>query len=57
MLFQLVCYYFEFLSCVKSFREDHISTGIDIGFGSVDALIEAKNSLGVGSCADDELSI
>ena len=57
MLFQLTCYYFEFLSCVKSFRKYHISTSINIGFGSVDALIKAKDSFSISSCADDELSI
>ena len=57
VLFQLSCDYLELLGCVQSLREDHIGTSIDIGFGSIDALVKAKNSLGVGPCADDELSI
>lgn len=57
VLLQSLGNYLELLSCVETFRENHVSTCINVSFRSLDALLETIYTLGIGSGADDELAI
>jgi len=47
----------EFISSVESFREDHISSGIDVEFWSADDSFETFNRTSVSSSADNKFTI
>lgn len=54
---ELLCDGLEFLTCVESFGENHVGSGIHVGNGPLDALIEPVHTLGVGPSTDDKLPI
>ena len=57
VFFKLLCNHLELFSCIETLWKDHICSGINVSLGSVDALIEADDSLSISSCTDYKLPI
>lgn len=57
MALQLFSDNLELLSSVQSFRENHVSTCINVGLRSLDAFFKTIDSLGISSCTNHKLSL